>query len=71
MVKYFAGETITDEAKLAEVGRRPYLAHHRECDFYSTFGRLGLFPLVDVYFTQKLCTETAGIIFMQDMTEGA
>ena len=47
--------------------------HARECNFYSTFGKLGVIPLAECYYTQELCADTraSGIIILEDLTQRA
>jgi len=71
------GNSELDEAKLDERVRKMSRIHNRECRFYTTFGQLGLIPLVGCYYTQELRDTDSdpslsnGLIIMQGLTESA
>jgi len=68
---FTAGEL--SQAKLDETVVKMSNIHNRECQFYSTFGKLGLVPLAECYYTQELDSEahSNGILLLQDLTENA
>jgi len=67
------GENVFDESKTSEWIKKMTTVHTRECNFYSTFGKLNIIPLAECYYMQELdvVTRKSGILILEDLTERA
>jgi Protein of unknown function (DUF1679) len=52
-MQMFGAASLDEEAK-KKISRKLLAVHNRECDFYERFGKLGLVPLPEIYYLQKL-----------------